>query len=106
LLRKCFLALPEQVLYYCGDLALTTLPERLDRRSVLQIGASNALGLSALTASPLRADGVIGESDKDGAFPLTKPYSPDDLGATVYEALGIEPHAVVRDRLNRPVHLN
>ncbi len=49
---------------------------------------------------------VIGESDKDGAFPLTKPYSPDDLGATVYEALGIEPHAVVRDRLNRPVHLN
>lgn len=49
---------------------------------------------------------VIGESDKDGAYPITKPYSPDDLGATVYEALGIYPNAVVRDRLNRPVHLN
>jgi hypothetical protein len=49
---------------------------------------------------------VIGESDKDGAFPITRPYAPDDLGATVYEALGIQPHAVVRDRLNRPVHLN
>ena len=49
---------------------------------------------------------VIGESDKDGAWPVTKPYSPEDLGATVYEALGIAPHAVVRDRLNRPAHLN
>ena len=30
----------------------------------------------------------------------------DDIGATVYTALGIEPHSVVRDRLDRPVHLN
>lgn len=49
---------------------------------------------------------VIGESDKDGAYPITRPYAPDDLGATVYEALGIQPNAMVRDRLNRPVHLN
>jgi len=49
---------------------------------------------------------VIGQSDKDGAFPLTQAYAPDDLGATVYQALGIEPHAIVRDRLNRPVQLN
>lgn len=49
---------------------------------------------------------VIGQSDKDGAFPLTQAYSPDDFGATVYQALGIEPHSTVRDRLNRPVHLN
>ncbi|MDA0835568.1 MAG: DUF1501 domain-containing protein [Planctomycetota bacterium] len=49
---------------------------------------------------------VIGESDADGAYPTTAAFSPDDVGATVYEALGIMPNAVVRDRLNRPVHLN
>lgn len=49
---------------------------------------------------------VIGRSDDIGAYPTTAAYSPDDLGATVYSALGIEPHSVVRDRLGRPVHLN
>ncbi|MDY3557522.1 DUF1501 domain-containing protein [Gemmata sp. JC673] len=49
---------------------------------------------------------VIGKSDKNGAYPVTAPYSPDDIGATVYSALGVDPHADVRDRLNRPVQLN
>jgi hypothetical protein len=49
---------------------------------------------------------VIGETDEIGAYPISTAYSPDDLGATVYTALGIEPHSVVRDRLGRPVHLN
>ena len=49
---------------------------------------------------------TIGKSDDIGAYPTTPAYSPDDLGATVYSALGIEPHSVVRDRLGRPVHLN
>ncbi len=49
---------------------------------------------------------VIGQTDEIGAYPISTAYSPDDLGATVYTALGIEPHSVVRDRLGRPVHLN
>ncbi|AWM38032.1 hypothetical protein GobsT_38880 [Gemmata obscuriglobus] len=49
---------------------------------------------------------VIGKSDKNGAYPVTAPYSPDDIGATVYSVLGVDPHADVRDRLNRPVQLN
>ena len=49
---------------------------------------------------------VIGQSDEIGAYPETTPYSPDDIGATVYTALGIDPHSVVHDRINRPVHLN
>ncbi len=49
---------------------------------------------------------VIGKSDKHAAFPITKPYSPNDLGATVYDALGIRPDTEVRDRFNRPVRLN
>lgn len=49
---------------------------------------------------------VIGRSDEIAAYPETTAYSPDDLGATIYSALGIDPHAVVHDRIGRPVHLN
>jgi uncharacterized protein (DUF1501 family) len=49
---------------------------------------------------------VIGKSDKTASDPTTTPYSPDDIGATVYSVLGVDPHAEVRDRLNRPVQLN
>jgi hypothetical protein len=49
---------------------------------------------------------VIGKSDKIGAYPTTTPYTPDDVGATVYHVLGADPASEVRDRLNRPVQLN
>jgi hypothetical protein len=49
---------------------------------------------------------VIGQSDRIGAYPSTTPYSPDDIGATVYHVLGMNPHMEVRDRQNRPVQLN
>lgn len=54
----------------------------------------------------VRPGQVVGKSDKTAAYPATTPYSPDDIGATVYTVLGIDPHAEVRDRLNRPVQLN
>jgi uncharacterized protein (DUF1501 family) len=54
----------------------------------------------------IRGGQVIGKSDKNGGYPSTNPYSPDDIGATVYSVLGIDPHSEVRDRLNRPVQLN
>jgi hypothetical protein len=54
----------------------------------------------------VQAGKVIGKSDKEGAYPATKPYSPHYLGATIYQALGISPDTEVRDRLNRPVRLN
>jgi uncharacterized protein (DUF1501 family) len=49
---------------------------------------------------------VMGKSDKIGAYPATKPYSPDDLGATILHVLGVDPSAEVRDRQDRPVTLN
>ena len=53
----------------------------------------------------VRGGQVIGRSDPIGAYPITTPYSPDDVGATVYHLLGIDPAVEVRDRLNRPVQL-
>lgn len=54
----------------------------------------------------VRGGQVIGRSDKIAAYPATNPYSPDDIGATVYHALGIDPAVEVRDRQDRPVRLN
>jgi len=49
---------------------------------------------------------VIGESDRIGGYPLTPPFHPNDMGATIYEALGIDAHQMILDRFNRPRHLN
>jgi len=54
----------------------------------------------------VRPGQVIGKSDPIGAFPVTRPYSPDDVGATVYHVLGVDASREVRDRQNRPVQLN
>jgi len=49
---------------------------------------------------------VIGRSDETGAFPATRAFSPEDIGATVYHLLGLPAEAEVHDRLGRPVRLN
>ena len=49
---------------------------------------------------------VIGASDRIGGYPRTPPYHPNDLGATVYQTLGIEPHTSVPDKFDRPIMLN
>ena len=54
----------------------------------------------------VRGGQVIGKSDDIGAYPATTPYSPDDVGATVYSTLGVQADVEVRDRLNRPIQLN
>jgi hypothetical protein len=46
---------------------------------------------------------VYGASDKSGAYPAENPVRPDDLAATVYHALGIDPHSELRTAANRPV---
>ncbi|GAB4159804.1 MAG: DUF1501 domain-containing protein [Planctomycetaceae bacterium] len=54
----------------------------------------------------VRGGQVIGKSDNIGAYPVTVPYHPNDMGATIYSALGIDPHAMIPDRVGRPRHLN
>ena len=49
---------------------------------------------------------VIGESDPHGGYPVKKPFSPEDFGATVYSVLGIDPDSEIRDRFDRPMRLN
>ncbi len=49
---------------------------------------------------------VIGRSDVTGAYPATRGFSPNDVGATVYHLLGLPAEVEVEDRLGRRVLLN
>jgi hypothetical protein len=46
---------------------------------------------------------VYGASDKLGAYPTLGQARPEDLAATMFEALGIDPESEIRDKLNRPL---
>ncbi len=45
---------------------------------------------------------VIGSSDRIGGHPATDPQTPENLGATIYRALGIPALAAWHDELDRP----
>ncbi|MBN9518318.1 DUF1501 domain-containing protein [bacterium] len=49
---------------------------------------------------------VIGKSDNRGAFPTSTSYTPFDVGATIYQALGVSHDAEIRDVVNRPNKVN
>ena len=49
---------------------------------------------------------IIGRSDNIGGHPVTAPFHPNDMGATIYQALGIDPASMIPDQLNRPRHVS
>ena len=48
---------------------------------------------------------VIGKSDRVGGHPVTTSYTPFDVGATIYRALGVDPESEIRDPQNRPTRV-
>jgi hypothetical protein len=58
-----------------------------------------------LAGGGVRGGQVYGASDRTGAFPRDNPVAPEDLLATVYEALGVPPESEIRDRENRPYRI-
>jgi Protein of unknown function (DUF1501) len=49
---------------------------------------------------------VFGASDKIGAYPAADPVRPEDLSATLFHLLGIDPATEVNDALNRPLPIS
>jgi hypothetical protein len=49
---------------------------------------------------------IFGQSDAKGAYPASDPVGPEDIAATLYWALGIDPHAEVFDTQNRPLAIS
>ncbi len=48
---------------------------------------------------------IYGKSDDKGQFPDEHPVKPEDLAATIYYLLGIDPNSEIRDRNNRPLFI-
>ena len=55
-----------------------------------------------LAGGGIRGGTVYGESDAIGAFPASNPVTPEDIAATIYEALGLDPEQLIADRFGRP----
>lgn len=58
-----------------------------------------------LAGAGIRGGAVHGASDHLAAYPATPPITPEDLAATIYHALGIDPRAEVHDQFGRPLPL-
>ncbi len=105
------------------DQTLPTLLEDLDNRGLLddtlviwmgEFGRSPRINNIAgrdhwpqcytvlLAGGGVRRGFVYGSSDRIGAYPAANAVRPEDLAATVYSLLGIDPHAEMRDAFNRP----
>ncbi|MFO1094136.1 MAG: DUF1501 domain-containing protein [Planctomycetaceae bacterium] len=61
-----------------------------------------ACGSMFFTGAGVRCGQVIGQSDEQAAYPTTPPYSPADVAATIYAALGLDAESRIPDRENRP----
>lgn len=48
---------------------------------------------------------VIGSSDDQAAYPASDPQKPENMAASIYQALGIPRTATWKDELNRPHHI-
>ena len=109
------------------DQTLPTLLEDLDNRGLLdetlvvwagEFGRSPRINNMAgrdhwpqcytvlLAGGGVKRGHVFGSSDTRGAYPSTDAVRPEDLSATMYHLLGIDPHTEVRDALNRPIPLS
>lgn len=116
------------------DPALATLVEDLDERGMLddtlvvavgEFGRSPRKGLSTsgndndagsrdhwpycftaiLAGGGVKRGHVHGRSDETASAPLSDPVHPTDLLATIYHAVGLDPHTMVMNHLNQPREL-
>jgi hypothetical protein len=56
-----------------------------------------------LAGAGVRGGQVYGSSDRSAAYPSTNPVSPQDVAATIYHCLGIDPRDHVTDQQGRPI---
>ena len=61
-----------------------------------------AAGSIFFAGGGVAAGQVVGATDKHAAYPTTRAYSPADVAATIYTALGMDPDARIPDLQNRP----
>ena len=61
---------------------------------------------AVLAGGGIRRGGLYGESDKNAAYATTPTVGPEDLAATIYHLLGIDPDLRLPDAVGRPIPIN
>ena len=54
---------------------------------------------------PIKGGRVVGESDELGYVPKTRPVTPGEVAATLYQGLGLDPHQELPGPQGRPLPL-
>ncbi|MFN0196605.1 MAG: DUF1501 domain-containing protein [Planctomycetaceae bacterium] len=62
-------------------------------------------GFAVVAGGGLRMGQVVGETDSKAEQAKGKPYTPQNVLATIYHVLGIDPASAFNDYQGRPVHL-
>jgi hypothetical protein len=78
---------------------ITTLPQHYKLPGRDHWGAVQSLWLAG---GGVKGGRVVGSSDAKGAYPATDPQTPENMAATIYQALGIPKTAAWHDTENRP----
>ena len=59
-------------------------------------------GCVLMAGGPVNRGTIIGATDRNGSIPITRPWGPEDIAASIYHALGIDHHRTFFPRLPRP----
>ena len=105
------------------DMSLSTLLDDLEERGLLdttlvvamgEFGRTPKINKTAgrdhypsagnvlLAGAGINRGAVIGSTDRKGAEPNTRPWTPEDFAASVYHGIGIDHHRTYFPRLTRP----
>jgi uncharacterized protein (DUF1501 family) len=108
------------------DLAFSTLLQDLQERGLLETTIVTAMGEFGRTpkinpaggrdhhpgvwtilmgGGPIKGGRIIGESDELGYAPKTRPVTPGEVAATIFQGLGLDPHRELPGPQNRPLPL-
>src|SRR5438270_4228576 len=58
-----------------------------------------------LGGGPIQGGRVVGETDELGYYPKSRPVTPGEVAATLYQVLGLDPHRELPGPQNRPMPL-
>ena len=58
-----------------------------------------------MAGAELKTGQVIGQTDKQGAYVMDRPITPQDFTATILSKLGIDPNTVLHTEVGRPIQL-
>jgi hypothetical protein len=96
--------LDETLIVMCGEMGRTPKVNALNRSPGALAGRDHwgATQSVLVAGGGIKGGVVVGETDKDGAYPVDNLQLPENLAATIYNALGIPESAVWHDDVSRP----